>query len=98
MKNCIPALLALVLAVTPALSSAAEAISPGSNDTVRTMLSKYNGKTVTVRLKDGGELTGKVRSVGNFLVHLGALQGKEFFDATVDLNDVAALIVRTRDR
>jgi hypothetical protein len=43
-------------------------------------------------------MTGQVRNVGNFTVHLGALAGKEFFDGVVDLGEVSALVVRTRDR
>lgn len=98
MKNVFAAVLTLALAGTSSLLGAAEPLEVGGNDTVRTLLAKHKGRTVTLRLKDGGEMTGQVRNVGNFTVHLGALAGKEFFDGVVDLGEVSALVVRTRER
>jgi len=50
-----------------------------------------------VRLRSGQELTGVVRDANGALVVLGAVTGREFFDAVVPLATVEAILVRTRD-
>jgi hypothetical protein len=47
-------------------------------------------------MKSGQELTGVVREASKQLAVIGALAGREFFDAVVDLDAVEAVIVRTR--
>ena len=44
------------------------------------------------------DLEGKVAKVGAHAVQLTELVGMELFDATVKLNDVAAVIVRARSK
>ena len=67
----------------------------GGNDTLRTVLGRQIGKPVTLELVSGDELTGVVRSAGA-VVHLEQLAGKEFYDAAVDVDKVAAVVVRVR--
>ena len=55
------------------------------------------GKKVSVVLKSGTELTGKVANVGNDTVTLSELSGKEYFDAVIDLDDISAVEYRARD-
>ena len=69
-------------------------ISP--NDTIESALNAQKGR-VTLRLRSGQEITGDVRAVTSKLVHLGALAGREFFDAVVPLEAVEAVIVRTKE-
>jgi len=98
MKNLVSTLVSLFLAVGSGIAVANDTVKVGSNDSVRTVLSKYVGKRVGLRMKDGGELTGLVRSIGSHTVHLGALRERDFFDAVVDLSEVNAVIIRVRDR
>lgn len=79
-----------------ALPAQAQELSIGAADTVQTVLQAHKGKRVTVRLTGGQELTGVVREATAKLVVLGALTGREFFDAAVPLEKVEAVIVRTR--
>ena len=37
-----------------------------------------------------------MRTVGEHVVHVEKISGKEFFDAIVDLDEVAAVILRVR--
>ena len=55
------------------------------------------GKRVTLRTRSGSELTGVVRSVTPKYVHLGALAGRDFFDAVVAIETLEAVIVRTKE-
>ena len=87
-----------VFAVALAWCAAAPAaeINLGKTDTIESVLRAQKGR-VTVRTRSGLELTGTVRSVDSRLVHLGALQGKEFFDAVVAVDSIEAVLVRTKE-
>jgi hypothetical protein len=54
------------------------------------------GKRVSLVLGTGPELTGVVASVGDQVVHLTALSGRDFFDAVVSLDRIEAVVVRVR--
>lgn len=69
----------------------------GANDSVQSVLAAQKGARVTVRLRSGQELTGVVREVGARVAHLGAISGREFFDAVVPLEAVDAVLVRTKE-
>lgn len=60
------------------------------------VLKDRKDKPVTVVLRSGTELTGKVANVGNNTLRLNELSGKEYFDAVVDLDDVSAVIFRSK--
>lgn len=79
-----------------ALPAQAQELTIGVADTVQTVLQAQKGKRVTVRLSGGQELTGVVREATAKLVVLGALTGREFFDAAVPLEKVEAVLVRTK--
>ena len=52
---------------------------------------------LTVRVRSGSEITGVVREVSNSVVQIGAVSGKEFFDAIVPLEAVDAVFVRVKE-
>ncbi|MGQ0749002.1 MAG: hypothetical protein ACT4PS_00560 [Betaproteobacteria bacterium] len=96
MKKTFYALLvAAAFAFLPAAQSAELRVS--ENDTVESLLKAQKGR-VTVRLRSGQELSGTVRAVTSKMLHLGALSGREFFDAAVPLASIEAVIVRTREQ
>jgi hypothetical protein len=86
----------LVLSLAAGVAAQEARLPVSTQDTVRTVLQRQMGKTVTLKLDSGDELTGKVRLVGDRIAHLEELAGKELFDAVVDLDEVAAVIVRAR--
>jgi hypothetical protein len=97
MKNALQVLVvtaALALATLPA--QAAE-LKIGASDTVQTMLAGQKGVRVTVRTRSGQEITGVVREVNANVVQLGAVTGKEFFDAVVPLSAVDVVFVRVKE-
>jgi TRAP-type mannitol/chloroaromatic compound transport system substrate-binding protein len=63
---------------------------------MRDALAGNKGKRVTVLLAAGQELTGTVSEFGSGTVKLTELSGKEYFDATVRIDRIEALIVRAR--
>ena len=68
-------------------------------DTMASVLSRLEGKPVRIRLAGGGdELVGKLEKVGKEVVHLSNLSGREFFDAVVRVDQVAAVSVQVRGR
>lgn len=69
-----------------------------ASDTILSIVQKNIGQMVELRMKSGEKIAGKVEKVGIKLVHLSQLTGAEFFDAAVDAEDVAAVIVRTKSK
>jgi hypothetical protein len=74
----------------------AEPVVIGAGDSVQSILATKKNDRVTVRTRGGAELTGQVRDVNAKIVVLGALQGREFFDAVVPLEAIEALLIRTK--
>jgi len=87
-------LLAASLTTHPALAQELK-VAPAA--TVESLIAAQKGKRVTVRTRSGQELTGLVREVTPRFVQLGALSGRDFFDAVVALDSVEAVIVRTKE-
>jgi len=79
-----------------AVAKEEKAASYNVNFSLAENLSAFKGKTVYVHLKSGQTLTGIVKAVGNHLVHLEKLSGKDFYDALVRLDDVSAIDARFR--
>ena len=86
----------LVLVLVSAAMAQDGKLAVGQDDTIRSVLAAQVGKPVTLKLDSGEELTGTLRTVGNHVAHLEKLAGKDFFDAVVDVEEVAAVIVRAR--
>jgi hypothetical protein len=91
---------ALAVAVAFALSVSASIAQPlvvTADDTLEKLLTAHKGKRVTVKLGPNDELTGVVKAVTPNVVHLSELTGREFFDAAVDMKQIRAIIVRTKN-
>lgn len=68
-------------------------------DSMASVLKRLEGKTVRLRLAGSGdELVGKLQKVGKELAHVSDLSGREFFDAVVRIDKVAAVSVQVRGR
>jgi hypothetical protein len=51
-----------------------------------------------VKLLCGEEVSGMVSEVGDLVIQLSELAGREFYDAAIRLNQISAVIVRVRDK
>lgn len=88
--------LAMIAALSLGSGAIAAPLTVGSSDNVQRVLETQKEKRVTVKLKSGDEITGVLKTVSSHVVHLAQLSGKEFYDAVVEINSIAAVIVRTK--
>jgi hypothetical protein len=95
MKQLLLALFALVALAGPD-AFAQSKIDLQPNDTVRSVLERQIGKPVELRLKSGEKIAGKLQKVTDKLAHLAQITDADFYDAAVDLESVAAVVVRVR--
>jgi hypothetical protein len=60
-------------------------------------LKTYVGKDVIMHLRSGKTVQGYVKSVGNGLVHMEKIAGREFYDALIRIDEVNVIEVKFRD-
>ena len=68
------------------------------SDTILAVLQRNIGQVVELRMTSGEKIGGKVEKIGDKLVHISQLTGAEFFDAAVDVAQVASVVVRTKTK
>lgn len=73
-----------------------EGVSYNVNSSILDNLKSLVGKKVEVVLTSGKTFTGIVKEVGTHLVHLEKLEGKEYFDALIVIENISALDSRFR--
>ena len=76
---------------------AIEGISYNVNFSLADNLKSLIGKKVSVTLDSGKTFTGFVKEVGNHLMHLEKLDGKEYFDALLRIENISAIDTRFRN-
>ena len=74
-----------------------EGISYNVNSSLADNLKSLVGKKVYVTLDSGKTFTGFVKEVGNHLMHLEKLDGNEYFDALIRLENISAIDTRFRN-
>jgi hypothetical protein len=90
----LPRLLVIALLSLGAMQAADLDVKPA--DTISSILTRQVGQVVELRLASGEKIGGKVEKVGEKVVQLVQLTGQEFFEAAVDLDEVAAVVVRSK--
>jgi small nuclear ribonucleoprotein (snRNP)-like protein len=76
---------------------AIEGINYNVDSSLADNLKSLSGKRVYVTLDSGKTFSGTIKGVGNHLVHLEKLDGKEFFDALIRIESISAIDTRFRD-
>lgn len=84
-----------ILAAAMTLSAQANTLTPAKDSNQAAMLQSQSGKQVELILKSGQSIGGKIAFVGDSVVHLTSLTGKEMFEATISVSDISAVVVRT---
>ncbi len=59
-------------------------------------LQSFVGRRVSVTLDSGKSFVGFVKEVGDHLLHLEKLEGKEYFDALIRIESISAIDTRFR--
>ncbi|MBI5848014.1 MAG: hypothetical protein HZB31_08715 [Nitrospirae bacterium] len=63
---------------------------------VKEVLASQVGKRVAVKTDGGESLEGTVTKVGDQLVHIAKLSGKDFYDAVVRIDRISSLVLKVR--
>lgn len=86
-------------AILPASSLAdTTKIEVEGSDALTKSLVTLTSKTVSLRLRSGDEISGVVEAVGPTAVRLGGIVGREYFSAIVKVEDISAVIYRSKDK
>ena len=89
----------IVITALPCLNAFAQGkVDLQATDTVRSVLERQVGQPVELRLKSGEKIAGKLQKVTDKLVHLSQLTDADFYDGVVDLESIAAVVVRARSK
>ncbi|MEO8044586.1 MAG: hypothetical protein ABI674_06735 [Spartobacteria bacterium] len=95
MKPLLFSLLTMIALAAPnAFAQSKLALQP--NDTIHSVLAEQVGKPVELRMKSGEKISGKLEKVTDKLVHLSQLTDADFYDAAVEIENIAAVVVRVR--
>ena len=76
---------------------AMEGITYNVNASMSNNLKSLIGKKVYVTLDSGQTMAGFVKKVGEHLLHLEKLDGKEYFDALIRIKKISAIDTRFRN-
>jgi len=92
----------VTLLITPAAVLAKQEVVPvdgaaySVGSSIQDNLKTFTGKKVYLTLASGKNLAGIVKDVGNHLLHLEKIEGKEYFDALIRIDSVIAIDARFR--
>ncbi|THJ21554.1 MAG: hypothetical protein CAF45_012130 [Nitrospira sp. CG24E] len=75
-----------------------QVIDLNSPEAMRHTLEQQVGKRAKLKLVSGQDLEGNVSKVGSHAVVVTELSGMEFFDATVRIDQVAAIMIKVRTK
>lgn len=67
------------------------------NTGIKDILSERIGKRVSIKTDSGEALEATVVSVGDNLVYITKLSGKDFYDAVVRIDKITSIIFKARD-
>lgn len=67
---------------------------PPFGENVKIVLDASIGRTVTLQMASGQEIVGTVTKVGDHVVHLARIVGREYYDAVVVLDRVDAVLFK----
>ena len=95
------ALWAVVIAVFLALTTATYGLAEEKKVEINTsystkqILTSFTGQRVVLKT-DAGDVEGTVTSVGDHVVHISKLTGKDFYDAVVVIEKISSVVFRAR--
>lgn len=88
--------LAICFLTFQSISAAEEKLEFRQSSGIKEILIQFTGKKVSVILDSGGEMGGTITKVGDHLVHLSKLTGREYFDAVIRIDRINSVIIRVK--
>lgn len=67
-----------------------------ATDGIREVLTANTGKRVSVKTDSCEAMEGTVEKVGDQLVHISRLSGKDFYDAVVRIDRINSVVIRVK--
>ncbi len=64
-------------------------------DTIRNILERGSGKRIQLMLNTGESLEGMLTLVGEEVVQLSQLVGREFYEAIIRVDNISAIVIRS---
>jgi hypothetical protein len=94
----VAAFLCCMVAVPTIVAAAEAGYEMKSEATIKSVLLDNFKKKVTVRLETGESLEGYVSKVGDTVVHVSRITGREFFDAVIRIDRISAVVFRVKEK
>jgi hypothetical protein len=82
--------------IAPVAFSEESSFQYGKDNSLQTNLLQFKGKTIEIQFKSGGQMAGKLSEIGTQSILLKELRGKEYYDALIVIDDIAAVIFKAR--
>lgn len=73
-----------------------EGVNYNANATLSNNLRQLRDKRINVTLDSGKTMAGRVKDVGDKLIHLEKIEGKEFYDALIRIDSINSIDTRFR--
>lgn len=89
-------MIVISLAVSQNLFAEEKKLEFNSSYGIKEFLSANTGKRVTIKTDSGEALEGTVAKVGDHLLHIEKLSGKDFYDAVVRIDKISTVTIRVR--
>jgi len=90
-------LMVCMMAASP-LFAGGDKLQIQKSDTIKDVLERHAGQGITLRLQSGEEMSGTLSKVGDQVVHLSGLSGRDFYDAVIRIDVISAVIIRARNK
>ncbi len=89
--------MAAVISLTTVQSTYAEEKKAEINTSysIKQILGLFTGQRVVLKT-DAGDIEGTVTSVGDHVVHISKLSGRDFYDAVVVIDRISSVVFRAR--
>jgi hypothetical protein len=78
-------------------ATALEGVKFDTGTSLADNIKTFAGKDVFIHLRSGKTIQGYVKSVGNGLLHMERLAGRDFYDALIRVEDISAMETKFRD-
>lgn len=87
---------AMNLAAVPLASAEEKKMEINTSYSIKQILVSFTGQRVALKTDAGESIEGTVVSVGDHIVHISKLSGKDFYDAVVVIDRISSVVFRAR--